>query len=42
MPITEQVYHVLHRGRPLVEALTLLVTRAQKEELTGIDVPGEG
>lgn len=40
MPITEQVYHVLHRGRPLLEALKLLVTRAQKEELTGIDEPG--
>jgi glycerol-3-phosphate dehydrogenase (NAD(P)+) len=37
MPITEQVYHVLHRGRPLLEALRMLVTRAQKEELMGID-----
>jgi len=37
MPITEQVYHVLHRGRPLLEALKMLVTRAQKEELSGID-----
>jgi glycerol-3-phosphate dehydrogenase (NAD(P)+) len=36
MPITEQVYHVLHRGRPLLEAFRLLVTRAQKEELEGI------
>jgi glycerol-3-phosphate dehydrogenase (NAD(P)+) len=42
MPITEQVYHVLHRGRPLIEAFRLLVTRAQKEELIGIDAPGEG
>jgi glycerol-3-phosphate dehydrogenase (NAD(P)+) len=42
MPITEQVYHVLHRGRPLLEALKLLVTRAEKEELTGIDAPGGG
>jgi glycerol-3-phosphate dehydrogenase (NAD(P)+) len=37
MPITEQVFHVLHRGRPLLEALKLLVTRAHKEELSGID-----
>jgi glycerol-3-phosphate dehydrogenase (NAD(P)+) len=36
MPITEQVYHVLHRGRPLLDAFRLLVTRAQKEELEGI------
>ncbi len=36
MPITEQVFHVLHRGRPLLEAFRLLVTRAQKEELEGI------
>jgi glycerol-3-phosphate dehydrogenase (NAD(P)+) len=40
MPITEQVYHVLHRGRPLLEALKLLLTRAQKEELLGIDDHG--
>jgi glycerol-3-phosphate dehydrogenase (NAD(P)+) len=37
MPITEQVYHVLHRGRPLFEALTMLVTRSFKVELYGID-----
>jgi glycerol-3-phosphate dehydrogenase (NAD(P)+) len=36
MPITEQVYHVLHHGRPLLEAMKLLVTRAHKEELTGL------
>ncbi len=36
MPITEQVYHVLHKGRPLPEALQLLVTRGHKDELTGI------
>lgn len=36
MPITEQVYHVLHKGRPLLEALKLLVTRDQKAELSGI------
>jgi glycerol-3-phosphate dehydrogenase (NAD(P)+) len=37
MPITEQVYHVLHEGRPLLEALKLLLTRAGKPELQGID-----
>ena len=31
MPITEQVYHVLHHGRPLLEAMKLLVTRSHKE-----------
>lgn len=36
MPITEQVYHVLHRRRPLLEALRLLLTREYKEELVGI------
>jgi glycerol-3-phosphate dehydrogenase (NAD(P)+) len=36
MPITEQVYHVLHHGRPLLDAMKLLVTRAKKEELEGI------
>lgn len=36
MPITEQVYHVLHHGRPLLEAMRLLVTRDQKEELEGL------
>ncbi len=36
MPITEQVFHVLHEGRPLLDAIKLLVTRAQKEELVGI------
>jgi glycerol-3-phosphate dehydrogenase (NAD(P)+) len=42
MPITEQVYHVLHRGRPLLEALKLLVTRSEKGELLGIDDPEQG
>ena len=28
MPITEQVYHVLHRGRPLLEAARALLERA--------------
>jgi glycerol-3-phosphate dehydrogenase (NAD(P)+) len=36
MPITEQVYHVLHHGRPLLDAMQLLVSRAKKEELEGI------
>jgi len=36
MPITEQVFHVLHRGRPLLDAIRLLVTRSHKEELLGI------
>ncbi|HJQ85810.1 MAG TPA: NAD(P)H-dependent glycerol-3-phosphate dehydrogenase [Candidatus Binatia bacterium] len=36
MPITEQVFHVLHRGRPLLEAVQLLVSREFKSELHGI------
>lgn len=36
VPITEQVYHVLHEGRPLFDAMKQLLTRAQKEELWGI------
>jgi glycerol-3-phosphate dehydrogenase (NAD(P)+) len=36
VPITEQVYHVLHEDRPLLEAMKLLLTRAQKEELWGL------
>jgi glycerol-3-phosphate dehydrogenase (NAD(P)+) len=36
MPITEQIFHVLHRGRPLAEAVRLLLTRESKEELLGI------
>ncbi len=35
-PITEQVYMVLHEGRPLLDALKQLMTRAQKDELSGI------
>lgn len=38
-PITEQVYHVLHAGRPLLEAMRQLLTRSQKEELWGIRAP---
>jgi glycerol-3-phosphate dehydrogenase (NAD(P)+) len=36
MPITERVYEVLHRGRPLMEAVQLLMTRDFKDELYGI------
>jgi glycerol-3-phosphate dehydrogenase (NAD(P)+) len=36
MPITEQVFHVLHRRRPLLDALRLLLTREFKDELAGI------
>ncbi len=36
MPVTEQVYHVLHRGRPLLEAVRQLLERGHKEELHGI------
>lgn len=35
VPITEQVYYVLHEDRPLLEAMKMLLTRAQKEELWG-------
>jgi len=35
-PIVEQVYFVLHRERPLLDALRLLVTRDFKDELRGI------
>jgi glycerol-3-phosphate dehydrogenase (NAD(P)+) len=37
MPITENVYHVLHRGRPLAEAVRALLERSHKDELHGID-----
>jgi glycerol-3-phosphate dehydrogenase (NAD(P)+) len=36
MPITEQVYHVLHERRPLADAFTSLTERAHKDELEGI------
>lgn len=39
VPITEQVYRVLHEGRPLLDAMTKLMTRAQKEELWGFAKP---
>ena len=36
MPITENVYAVLHRGRPLKEAVKMLLERTYKDELAGI------
>lgn len=39
MPITENVYQVLHRQRPLAEAVRLLLERTYKDELAGIDTP---
>jgi glycerol-3-phosphate dehydrogenase (NAD(P)+) len=36
MPITEQVFHVLHGARPLQDAVRLLITRDFKQELYGI------
>ena len=36
MPITENVYEVLHRGRPLKDAVKTLLERTSKEELAGI------
>lgn len=36
VPITEQVFHVLHRGRPLLEAIKALVTRGYKDEDLGL------
>jgi glycerol-3-phosphate dehydrogenase (NAD(P)+) len=36
VPITEQVYRVLHEGRPLLDAMKGLMTRVQKDELWGI------
>lgn len=39
VPITEQVYRVLHEGRPLFEAMRELMTRAQKDELWGFRAP---
>jgi len=37
MPITEQVFHVLHRGRPVRDAFQLLVAREFKDELVGLE-----
>ena len=36
VPITEQVYYVLHEDRPLLDAMKMLLTRAQKNELWGL------
>jgi glycerol-3-phosphate dehydrogenase (NAD(P)+) len=36
LPITEQVYQVLHEGRPLLDALRELISRGGKRELEGI------
>jgi glycerol-3-phosphate dehydrogenase (NAD(P)+) len=36
MPITENVFHVLHRGRPLQEAVQILISREFRHELYGI------
>jgi glycerol-3-phosphate dehydrogenase (NAD(P)+) len=38
VPITEQVYYVLHEGRTLFDAMKQLLTRAQKHELWGFRV----
>jgi len=38
VPITEQVYFVLHEGRPLFETMKQLLTRPQKPELWGFRV----
>ncbi len=35
VPITEQVYHVLHEGRSLLDAMQRLMNRSQKSELWG-------
>jgi glycerol-3-phosphate dehydrogenase (NAD(P)+) len=40
MPITAEVYHVLHHGRPLVEAVRRLLEREFKDELYGIKAGG--
>jgi glycerol-3-phosphate dehydrogenase (NAD(P)+) len=37
MPITDHVFHVLHRDRPLLEAVRLLLSREFKEELRGME-----
>ncbi len=37
-PIVEQVHFVLHKGRPLMEALMMLMNREHKDELRGIRV----
>jgi glycerol-3-phosphate dehydrogenase (NAD(P)+) len=37
MPITENVYAVLHEARPLAEAVQILLERDYKDELAGIE-----
>ena len=37
MPITDQVFHVLHANRPVLDGLRLLVARDFKDELVGIE-----
>jgi len=37
MPITENVYCVLHEGRPLADAVRMLLERTYKDELAGIE-----
>jgi len=39
MPITDEVFAVLHEGRPLGEALKNLLVRGSKSELYGIALP---
>jgi len=39
MPITENVYHVLHERRPFTEAVRILLERGYRDELAGIE-PG--
>jgi glycerol-3-phosphate dehydrogenase (NAD(P)+) len=36
MPITEQVFRVLHEGQPLQRAIQSLMQRAHRDELHGI------
>jgi glycerol-3-phosphate dehydrogenase (NAD(P)+) len=36
MPITENVYHVLHQRRPLSDAVRILLERSYRDELDGI------
>jgi glycerol-3-phosphate dehydrogenase (NAD(P)+) len=38
MPITENVYAVLHEGRPLADAVRMLLERTYKDELVGIEI----
>ena len=42
MPITENVYLVLHERRPLAEAVRILLERSYKDELAGIEAAAVG